>query len=190
MRDLSILAIVALAVGGVTAAPQEQSLTDLLADANRRFEQGDFRGAEDGFEMFLASTPEHYEILYKLARSYHELDEQAGFDQAIRRVLALSPQRAQPFVLMGRRFQWEGRFPDAEKAYRRALELNPESIDALAGLADVCLAHGERQEGLGYLEQIVAGHPDNVPFLWMLARSSPDRQRQAELYRQIFRAAP
>ncbi|TDI13297.1 MAG: tetratricopeptide repeat protein [Acidobacteria bacterium] len=190
MRSLSLLAIVAVAVGAVTAAPEEQQLTDGLADANRRFEQGDFRGAIDGFESFLADSPDHYEILYKLARSYHELDEQAGFDQAIRRVLALNPQRAQPFVLMGRRFQWEGRFPDAEKAYRRALELNPESIESLAGLADVCLARGARQEGLGYLEQIVQGHPNNVPYLWMLARSSQNRQRQAELYRQILQASP
>ncbi len=49
MRDLTLLAIMAVAFGAVTAAPQEQHLTDLLADANRRFEQGDFRGAVDGF---------------------------------------------------------------------------------------------------------------------------------------------
>jgi predicted aspartyl protease len=190
MRELSLLAIMAVAAGAATAAPQEQHLVDLLADANRRFEQGDFRGAADGYELFLVDSPEHYEILYKLARSYHELDEQAEFDQAIRRVLALGAERPQPFVLMGRRFQWDGRFPDAERAYRKALELDPESIDALAGLADVCLARGNRQEGLGYLEQIVQGHPENVPYLWMLARSSQDRQRQAELYRQILKFSP
>jgi len=190
MRDFSLLATMVLVVGVATVAAQEQPPADLLADANRRFEQGDFRGAADGYEEFLTSSPEHYEILYKLARSYHELDEKTEFEQAIRRVLALSPERPQPFVLMGRRYQWEGRFPDAEKAYRRGLGLDPENIDALAGLADVCLARGDRQEGLGYLEQIVQGHPSNVPYLWMLARSSRDRQRQAELYRAILLASP
>lgn len=190
MREISLLVMATIAAASVMAAPQDAHPTDLLADAHRRFEQGDFRGAAQGYEAFLAGSPEHFEILYRLARSYHELDEPSEFEQTIRRVLALSPERPKIFVLMGRRYQWEGRFPDAEDAYRRGLELDPENVDALAGLADVCLARGERQEGLAYLEQIVRGHPQSVPYLWMLARSSPDRQRQAELYRAILHASP
>jgi tetratricopeptide (TPR) repeat protein len=91
---------------------------------------------------------------------------------------------------MGRRFQWEGRFPDAEEAYRKALELDASSIEALSGLADVCLARGDRQEGVDYLEQIVRDHPRNVPYLWMLARSTVDARRQAALYRQILDSSP
>jgi tetratricopeptide (TPR) repeat protein len=193
MRYLAVTAALCLVLAAAGAPPimaQEDSPDVLLADANRKFERGDFQGAALGFEAFLAGSPERYEVLYKLARSYHEIDEASGFEKALRRLLAVEPGRPGTFVLMGRRYQWEGRFPDAEQAYRRALDLAPNDVDALSGLADVCLAHGDRQEGLGYLEQIVAEHPRSVPYLWMLARSADDRQRQEDLFRQILEVSP
>jgi Tfp pilus assembly protein PilF len=193
MRHLAVTAVLCLVLG-LAGSPlvraQEVPLGDRLADANRRFERGDYQGAAEGFEAFLDSAPERYEVLYKLARSYHEIDDSSRFETALRRLLALEPVRADAFALMGRRYQWEGRFPDAETAYRRALELSPDDVEALSGLADVCLAHGDRAEGLGYLERIVSEHPDSVPYLWMLARSSEDRERQEELYRQILAVSP
>ncbi len=187
MRALLVAAVIG--IGGLLPA-FGAGVVDPLVDANRRFERGDFRGAAAAYEKFLASFPEQVEILHKLARSYHELDNSPEFEKIMRRLLALDSTRPEPFVLRGRRLQWQGLFTEAEKAYRRALELDANSVEALSGLADVCLAHGDQEQGVAYLERIVQRHPKNTPFLWMLARSSEEPKRQAELYRQILAASP
>ncbi len=88
------------------------SEVDPLVDANRRFERGDFRGAAAAYEEFLTSSPEQVEILFKLAQSYHELDQGPQFEKAMRRLLALNPRRPEAFVLRGRRLFRRHRFVD------------------------------------------------------------------------------
>jgi tetratricopeptide (TPR) repeat protein len=170
--------------------PPDVDPAELLAEANRRFERGDFRGAAQVLEVILLSDPDEFDILFRLARAYHETGEAERFHAILRRMLAIDPGRAEIYLLLGRRLQKEGNFRDAEAAYRRALDLSADSVEALAGLAEVCLALGFHDEGIGYLRQIVERYPDNVPFLWLLARSLDDPAEEAALYGRILQASP
>ena len=180
-----IMGVVSLLAGA--SAPDAERI---LADGNQRYERGDFVGAASAFELFLAANPGSYEVIFKLATSYHELGDVEKFHAATRQLLSLDPDRSDAFTLMGKRYQWEGRFTDAESALRRALESDPKNLEARSRLADVCLAMGDREEGLEHLDRIVKENPEHVEFLWMLARSVEDPDRERELYRQILRASP
>lgn len=184
--------IALLVLPGILPAqePPAPDTDDLMAEANRRFERGDFQGAVDAFEVILGMDPDEEGVRFRLARAYHELGDSERFHATVRGLLARNPERADVFVLLGRRFQKEGSFPDAERAYRRALELKPEDLDALSGLAEVCLAQGFRDEGLEHMNHLLERYPDNVPLLWMMARSVEDREQEKELYERILQASP
>lgn len=182
-----LLAAVA-ALAPATAPPGPADARE--AEAARLFEMGDFRAAAAAYEAILADSPPSFGVLLGLCRSYHEFGDGGRFEGAIRRLLAFDPLRAEAFILTGVRAQREGRFADAEKAYRRALELRPDDADALSGLAEVCLAQGAREEGIGYLRRIVRQYPDNVAFLWLLARSVEDPEEERQIYAQILAASP
>ena len=161
-----------------------------LAEGNRRFEGGDFAGAAQRFERILQDGPQSYDILFRLARAYHELGDSERFQPLVRRLLGLDASRPEAYLLIGRRAQKDGTFPDAEAAYRRSLELDPDNADALTGLAEVCLAQGFLDQALSYLDRLLAVYPDSIPLLWLAARSVREPARQRQLYSRILAATP
>jgi len=177
-----------VAAAGEAPAPAGEAAAE--AEASRRLERGDYQGAAALYEQVLSGSEPAFGPLFGLARAYHEAGDAPAFEAAIRRLLAFDPRRAEVFVLIGVRAQRDGRFADAEKAYRRALELQPDQIDGLSGLAEVCLAQGFREEGLGYLRRIAARYPSNVAVLWLLARSVEDPEEERRIYTQILAASP
>lgn len=192
MKIIPALLASILIVAPIAAAqdPPDLDLEKLLAEANRRFERGDFRGAAQALEVILRDDSSDFDLRFRLARAYHEMGDSTGFHRTIRELLAMDPSRIEVTLLMGRRLQKEGSFAEAEDAYRRALVATPGNVEALTGLAEVCLAQGYKEEGLGYLRKVVQLYPDNIPLLWMLARSVGDRKEEASYYARILEASP
>jgi tetratricopeptide (TPR) repeat protein len=68
------------------------------------------------------------------------------------------------YYALGRSLQYAGKFDDAERAYRQALDIDPEHINARNGLAVVSAGRGDLDSAIAILDSMVALHPDQ-PYL-------------------------
>ncbi len=73
-----------------------------------------------------------------------------------------APDSADGFYVLGRELQRSGRFDDAERAYRRALELEPAHIEAHNGLAAVSAGRGDVDQAIAILTTLAAKRPDQA----------------------------
>jgi Flp pilus assembly protein TadD len=80
------------------------------------------------------------------------------------------PDNAQAWYLKGRLNLASGNVAEAERSFRRSLELQPGYDCAYLGLAMAVLADNRGEEGLGYLERAARAnpkHPETLRFQYM-----------------------
>jgi tetratricopeptide (TPR) repeat protein len=78
---------------------------------------------------------------------------------ALVRLAAETPRSAEVFHRLGRVYDAEGLLHEAEKAYRHALELDPDYADALIGLGHVEAIRGRTTAALKHIEAAVELDP-------------------------------
>ena len=61
----------------------------------------------------------------------------------------------------GRTALGERRYGDAADLFRKVLEREPDSVDALLGLGESLMNSGSVKEGVGYLKKVLELNPDN-----------------------------
>jgi len=66
--------------------------------------------------------------------------------QTISQILALDPDRAQTYKILGDWYEVQGLFPEAISAYQKAIELDPNFVEALGYLAQVFRNTGEFEQ--------------------------------------------
>ncbi len=76
-----------------------------------------------------------------------------------------APDSADGFYALGRELQRSGRLDDAERAYRRALELEPAHIEAHNGLAAVSAGRGDVDQAIAILTTLAVKRPDQAHLL-------------------------
>lgn len=72
---------------------------------------------------------------------------------------------ADGYYALGRELQRSGKFDDAERAYRLALELEPDHVDARNGLAAISVNRGDVDLALSILGSLAASHADQPHLL-------------------------
>lgn len=72
---------------------------------------------------------------------------------------------ADGYYALGRELQRSGKFDDAERAYRLALELAPDHVDAHNGLAALSVNRGDVDLALSILGSLAASHADQPHLL-------------------------
>ena len=80
-----------------------------------------------------------------------------------------------------------GRFSEVEKFYQRALNNNPENLDALAKIANVLEEKGERQKALELVEEALSKHDDSIKLRLMKLKLSIQHSSPPQLSQQIDR---
>ena len=94
-------------------------------------------------------------------------------------LIAKFPEYSPGFLTLGSSHYNAGRLADAEKAYRKALELNPSSIEALFCLGNICLETGRVGEARAFYQNAYdngGNSPDlqyNLACVEALARDYP-----------------
>jgi class 3 adenylate cyclase/TolB-like protein len=108
-------------------------------------------------------------------------------EEAARKAIALDPQSAQAYVLLGRVLLITHDYDGAGEALQRAIKLNPSDSEALAGLGDVLIFSGRVEGAIKSLERALAINPqltsDNFLYLaiaYYLADRYQDSLRIAE----------
>jgi tetratricopeptide (TPR) repeat protein len=91
-------------------------------------------------------------------RAGHQLASEGKFKDALERYqqAAQLAERPLPLIGIGGMQLRLGRAKDALAAYERALELEPDNLDALSGRAAALLAAGRRTEAAGIQQQMVS----------------------------------
>ncbi|MFQ5668314.1 MAG: tetratricopeptide repeat protein [Candidatus Binatia bacterium] len=125
---------------GPATPPNVAAALRLTEDGRQQLNQGRYDRAMDRFERAVAIDPTNAYGYYFLAQ-WHYLKKH--YDQAItfaRRAAALSARvdpvwLARAYSLEGAVFEEAGRYPDARKAYRKAMETDPDNLAARVGVA-------------------------------------------------------
>ncbi len=73
-----------------------------------------------------------------------------------------APDSADGFYVLGRELQRSGRFDEAERAYRRAIDMEPGHIEAHNGLAAVSASRGDVDQAIAILTTLAAKRPDQA----------------------------
>ena len=96
------------------------------------------------------------------------LISQGRFDEALTRLPDdNATENADVEVLRGRALAGLGRKDEAIAAFERAYELDPQSTEALRGLAAIALTAGEVQRATGYLDRGLSIAPNDPQLLYL-----------------------
>jgi tetratricopeptide (TPR) repeat protein len=123
--------------------------------------------AEKAYREALRKLPSFNRARANLARVLIQQDRLAEAEEVLRVILRSGKAKPETLTLIGYTFLMKGESVPAESAYRQALLLKPDDINAYRGLAK-CLIDQERyREAVRLLENILEKDPGNVQ-LWLL----------------------
>lgn len=105
---------------------------------------------------FIAKNPDYALPYNNLAYSLWGQNDKEGAEQAAKRQVELNPNAPNPHDTYGEILQWNGKFPEAIAAYRRATTTSPRFPEAYAGLAEVEALQGHYDQARAYLNQAIA----------------------------------
>ena len=149
-----MLVVVGPGLAAQSSAPELVSTGNAALATERYFE------AIQAYQEAIEVNPNYVEALIGLAESYYWLEE---YDQANRYVsMASRLANSNPRVinLRARIAIGLGQLEDAESAFRRVQELEPNNVDATIGLAELALARGQSAEAVNRLERALRLNPD------------------------------
>ena len=135
--------------------PAKMNLAVLLSGQSRNNE------AEQLLREVLDAYPEQHDASYSLALL---LVAESRSDEALTYLARASeglPQRPRVHYNYGLLLAQQEKDAEAEVALRKALGLEPESIDYLYALFDFYFKRGRQSEALLLAEQMIAAHPQN-----------------------------
>lgn len=138
----------------------EQSGETLYALGRIQVIEGDAVKARDYFERANAALPHQADILDALLQL--DLRERRA-EESLNRISAAveaQPEASKLKHLQGLTYLVLGRGSDAENAFRRAIELDPNALAAYQSLAQYLARSGRREEVLATYEKAAAQRPD------------------------------
>jgi predicted negative regulator of RcsB-dependent stress response len=125
---------------GPTTPPNVAAALRLVEDGRQQMQQGRYDRALDRFERAVAIDPSNAYGYYFLAQLHFATKK---YDQAVAfasRAVVLSARTdrvllGRSYDLQGAAFEAVGRYPDARKAYEKAIEADPNNVAARLGMA-------------------------------------------------------
>jgi tetratricopeptide (TPR) repeat protein len=139
---------------------------------------------EPSYAQAHAGLADAYELLASYGNSVPRETFQRGIDAA-QRALELDPELAEPYASLGtihKSYTWN--WADAERAYRRAVELNPSSAEAHKGYGELLSFLGRHDDAIAHLTRAVELDPvsllmhANLGVVYWRARRYDEAQRQ------------
>ena len=169
-----------------------EELTDLYIQAGR------LRDAVVEAEDMLKQNPDNIEARRILGRIYTRMigDTQQGkIDENMLRksieqyqkITQIEPKDVDAWLTLGRLYKASSNSPEAEKAYNKALALDPASEDALTGLAIVYSDLGDTAKAVEKLKQLTDRNPN--PRTLLALGSSYEQLRDYRAAAQVYRRA-
>ncbi len=151
----------------VALALDEASLPALRALARLRRECADHEESIVLLERAIGLQPENSELLTELGLTLSGQGNVSAAAHAYERSLALDPSAAAPRINLGLlQLQQLGEAEEAERHFRKALEINPGNVAALGNLGLALHALGRYDEEREVYRRGLALHPDHLELRW------------------------
>ena len=100
----------------------------------------------------------------------------------LKMAIALAPNFASAFHYLGIIYHQQKNYPEGEKAYRQALEIEPSNLDILSNLCRVCETQDHWDEALTIAERMLNLQPGNILTRKCIARSFAHKGLWNEAY--------
>ncbi|MEJ2515079.1 MAG: tetratricopeptide repeat protein [Gammaproteobacteria bacterium] len=146
---------------GLEVAPENVELLNAMGFA--LFQQGKSEEAIAALEKALAVDPEHWKAHNNMALASIDLGELEMAEAHYRESLAIEPQPA-IYNDLGFVLERQGLIEDAAEAYRKALELDPESASAHYNLGASLARSGEYAEAEIHLRAALEQNPNTQTY--------------------------
>jgi tetratricopeptide (TPR) repeat protein len=117
------------------------------------------RLAQQSCRTALAQAPGDWVLNKHLAAVQEQLGDYAGATESWRAVVTSMPYYAEAWESLGRALVEQKREQEAHAAFEHALLLEPESVLALSGLAQIAANEGKYSEAIGYYRAILKQKP-------------------------------
>jgi cytochrome c-type biogenesis protein CcmH/NrfG len=147
----------------VAKTPGSDKVWILYGDAYQH--AGDLKRAIRGFEEGLKINPSSTDLLWRLGSLYTENGELGKGREFIAKLLAVDAKNVNGWATLGDNYRKSGNYPDAEKAYERALALQPDAEQVLISLGTLAVLQKNFEQGRKLYNQIEAKgltDPDNA----------------------------
>lgn len=102
---------------------------------------------------------------------------------------AIEPQLAKPYYYLGQISKEQGKLADAEKFFKKCLEIESNYINAIIGLAEIFSQQNDYPQMITYLQQAVKVAPSNMDLYLELARAAYMLEDLAETRKSLKKAA-
>lgn len=148
---------------GQRAPHDSSSLTqDLVQQALRHHQAGQFHEAEKIYLQALAIEPHHPDALHLLGMiAYQTARAEAAVD-LIRKAIAIKSDAASYHSNLGNVLQSQGKLADAGACYQRALVLKPDLAEVHLNLGNIFKAQGDVESSLACYRRALALNPESA----------------------------
>jgi len=140
---------------------QPDSMDDHLLLGRLYRLNNDLQKAEGEFKTAVKLQPESEEAVTTLAYLYNELGDTARAAQVLSSVP--NPQRsAKLYSALGYTYEQQKQYKEAIEAYRHAIEMDRDNLDAIRGLAQNLLNDGQADAALEQYKVIADANPEDA----------------------------
>ncbi|MGO9438622.1 MAG: tetratricopeptide repeat protein [Terracidiphilus sp.] len=146
-----------------TLSQQPSSAThDLVSEALRHHQAGQFAEAEQIYRQVLAVEPDHPDALHLLGMVAYQTGRDEAAVELIRRAIAIKSDAASYHSNLGNVLQSQGKLAEAGACYQRALVLKPDLAEVHLNLGNIFKAHGDVDSGLACYRRALALNPQSA----------------------------
>ncbi len=133
--------------------------------AAEKIKNGFVEEASEIFLSVLAEHPLHSEALLGMATCLIQLKDYNRVGIYINKLLREEPNNAHALNLAGLAFAGKGDIEAAKSSFSRAIEKNPQFVDAQRNLGDLFIEAGEYETGIKIFQTLLKNHPSDIPSL-------------------------
>ncbi|HEY1719835.1 MAG TPA: tetratricopeptide repeat protein [Magnetospirillaceae bacterium] len=169
------------------------AVPELLQEAIAHHGAKRYGDAERSVWHALAQVPRAAQLLLTFGALRVSAGDNASAIALLSRGMLIGGVDAEALANLGVALRGEERFEEAERAYRRAIEIAPGLGSAYYNLANLISARGAWTEAESLYRRALAGAPNNVDTIYNLANAVRDLGRLDEaiaLYRRILELRP
>ena len=148
---------------------------DLTLLAECAYNSGDFRSSFEAGEELLRANPRSLPGLYWQAR----MGQKLGIISLIRVGLA-EPHSPRMHILLGEVYQEKNNTREAEAAYKKAIELDPQSVPGRLGLGMVYWNSGQSDKAVPELEKVLAARPGDAQASYAMGAILVEQEKYEE----------
>jgi tetratricopeptide (TPR) repeat protein len=163
------------------------ALADFYA-SERRFEE-----AERELWSRVDAVADSNAARFRLARVIRAAGRVREADDLLGSIARQDPSNAQPWIVRAELEAAEKRPESAARAYEKALEIDPDSVEALTGLTSIDLQLHRADAALDRLDRQLARRPDSIALRLLAARAAAVAGRAAlaqSHYRRAIESDP